>query len=814
MNDGRFTPESRRALELVQESAREFGHGYVGSEHLLLGLMREESGTAAKLLRAAGLTGEQLTAALLGCVGRGVPGNDPAQGLTVHACRAVEHAAEESARDGQGRVETTHLLVGLLRESRSMALRVLRAAGADPRVLLTLALRKLRELPRQTAAEPAGQAREELKSKFLRDFTVDLTQIAREGRLDPVIGREREVLRMIRILSRRTKNNPVLVGEPGVGKTAVVEELARRIVLGDVPDDLAGKRILSLDMAALVAGTKFRGEFEERFRHIFSDARKDGGVILFIDELHSIVGAGSAEGAIDAANILKPALSRGEVQVLGATTFDEYRRYIEKDAALERRFQCVQVGEPTEEEALRILRGLKGKYEAYHRIFISDAAVEAAVRLSRRYIHDRFLPDKAIDLMDEAASRARLQGESGLSDRRVLETRLTALEAEKAAASGCGGDAPACLREAEADFRRQLSEACASPAAEISVTEEDVAAVVSDWTGVPVCRLTADEGERLLHLEERLRRRVVGQEEALSAVSRAIRRSRMGLRDPKRPVGSFLFLGPTGVGKTELSRALAEELFGEEGAMIRIDMSEYTDRGTAARLIGSPPGYVGHEEGGQLTEAVRRRPYSVVLFDEVEKAHEEIWNVLLQVLEDGRITDSRGRTVDFKNTVIILTSNVGTERAALSARRLGFDASEGREQDAYRRMKTAAQEELRRTFRPEFLNRLDEILVFRLLREEDLRAVAEKLLEELRSRLADIPLRMTVEPSALDTLAHSAYDPRYGARPLRREIRSRVEDAIAEQLLSGTLRPGDEVALSGEAGELRLDAAVGAGRES
>ncbi|MGM9662904.1 MAG: ATP-dependent Clp protease ATP-binding subunit [Oscillospiraceae bacterium] len=809
MNDVSFTRECREALRFAQASARELGHGYVGSEHLLLGLMRREGCAASRLLREAGLTEKALTEALVSCVGRGVGGGDPAQGLTLHARQAVE-AAAKSAREYGAQVETLHLLLGLLKENGNMACRVLRMAKADPGGLYARALARLREASRRAPAAEnrTAPAREsDCKSKLLKEFTVDMNQLAREGRLDPVIGREAEVRRTVEILCRRTKNNPVLVGEPGVGKTAVAEELARRMALGEAPGELLGKRILSLDMAALIAGTKFRGEFEDRFRRLITDAKKDGGVILFVDELHNIVGAGNAEGAIDAANILKPALSRSELQIIGATTYQEYRRYIEKDAALERRFQSVQIREPSEEGTLQILRGLKGRYEDHHRLLITEEALTAAVRLSRRYIPDRFLPDKAIDLIDEASARVALRREERSGGERRLQRRLEQLRQEKQAALQ-SRDLAAVeqLSAVEEDFTLQLREereARADTPEEGRVREEDIASVVSEWTGIPAQRLTEDESRRLLGLEQRLQRRVVGQTAAVQAVARAIRRSRTGLKDPKRPVGSFLFLGPTGVGKTELSKALAEELFGEERAMIRLDMSEYMDRGTAARLIGSPPGYIGHEEGGQLTEQVRRRPYSVVLFDEVEKAHEEIWNILLQILEDGRVTDSHGREVDFRNTVIILTSNVGAAKAAGGLPALGFVQES--EEDAFRRMEKGAEEELRRTFRPEFLNRLDETLVFRPLTREDLRTVAEKLLGELGTRLREIPLGLTAEPAALAVLAERGYDERYGARPLRRLIRREVEDAVAERLLTGELRPGDSLRLSAEGGALRLE---------
>lgn len=796
MNDN-LTKDSREVLRFAQVAARELGHIYVGSEHLLLGLARKKDTAAAKLLEDAKLTERSLRSAVIGCVGRGAGGNDPAQGLSLHARGAVEEAAK-TAKEWGGRIEPLHLLLGLLKSGQNMACRVLRTAGADVNVLTVRVRCALRQSYGNTSSAEAAR---ENGSKLLRDFTVDMNQQAKEGKLDPVIGRDKELRRMVEILCRRTKNNPVLVGEPGVGKTAVVEELARRIVQGDAPAELLGKRVLSLDMASLIAGTKFRGEFEDRLRRIIADVKKDGGVILFIDELHNIVGAGNAEGAVDAANILKPPLSRGELQVIGATTFGEYRRYIEKDAALERRFQNVQIREPDEEGALRILQGLRSKYETHHHLTITDEALTAAVRLSKRCIPDRFLPDKAIDLVDEAAARRAISREEGFGNELTLQLRLQEIARDRTAAKRNFREIER-LGYVEQDFLRQMQEERQRREQERDyVGQEDIAAVVSDWTGIPVQKLTEDEGQRLLMLEERLRRRVVGQEEAISAIARAIRRSRTGLKDPKRPVGSFLFLGPTGVGKTELAKALAEQLFGDESAMLRFDMSEYMERGTAARLVGAPPGYVGHEDGGQLTERVRRRPYSVVLFDEVEKAHEEIWNLLLQILEDGCVTDSHGRTVDFRNAVLILTSNVGAQHSR-SPQLLGFAAET--EADSYERLRKGTEEELRRTFRPEFLNRLDETVVFRPLGEEGLRAVAEKLLRELARRMGEIPLTIAADGQAVNLLARRGYDPRYGARPLRRLIVREVEDVIAEGMLGGEILAGDNLCLTAEGETLRV----------
>ena len=639
------------------------------------------------------------------------------------------------------------------------------------------------------------------KRKFLEGYCISLNRKAKEGKLDPVIGRAEEIERVIQILNRRQKNNPCLIGEPGVGKTAIAEGLAQRIAAADVPEELLDKRVLSLDLSGMVAGTKYRGEFEERIKNTINEVKKAGNVILFIDELHTIVGAGSAEGAVDAANILKPALSRGEIRVIGATTLNEYRKYIEKDAALERRFQPVTVGEPSPEATLEILKGLRDKYEAHHHLTITDGALEAAVRLSRRYINDRFLPDKAIDLMDEAASQVRMAAESASPDLKDLEEKIAALHREKEeAVTAQDFEKAAQLRDIEKDYqeqveierdkwRKQMS------ANRGSVTEDDIAKVVAGWTGIPVTRLTQDESQRLLQLEKVLHERVVGQDEAVTAVAKAIRRSRVGLKDPKRPIGSFLFLGPTGVGKTELCKTLAEAMFGDENAMIRIDMSEYMEKHTVSRLVGSPPGYVGHEEGGQLTEKVRRKPYSVVLFDEIEKAHPDVWNILLQILEDGIVTDSQGRRVDFKNTIIVMTSNVGAKNITAADTPLGFDgsgeAAKRTEEERFARIKDAVMAELRQTFRPEFLNRIDEIIVFHQLTEENIRSIARRMLDTIGSRMAAQGITLQADDDAVAALAKDGFDPRYGARPLRRTLQTEVEDVVAEQMLDGKLQSGD-----------------------
>ena len=801
MRENKFTPRAEEALRLAQEAAEEMGHGYVGSEHLLLGLMREEEGIAHRVMTEYGLTDEMICSILQRTVGTGLAGAAPSQGLTPRAKSIVELAVSESIRTNCSYIGTEHLLMGILREGNNMALRVLRTVGVDPRKMYASVVKKLNESPRTVTSGAATSNKEEgKKSKALSEFTRDLNEAAREGKLDPVIGREQEVQRVIQILSRRTKNNPVLIGEPGVGKTAIAEGLAQRIVAADVPEELLDKKILSLDLSGMVAGTKYRGEFEERIKNTLAEVRQAGNVILFIDELHTIVGAGSAEGAVDAANIIKPALGRGEIRVIGATTLDEYRRYIEKDAALERRFQPVTVGEPTAETSVEILKGLRDKYEAHHKLTITDEAIEAAVMLSSRYINDRFLPDKAIDLMDEAASQVRMKAESASPDLKSLEEKIAALHREKAEAIAAQDfEKAAQLRDIEKNYTEQVEIERDKWHRQMqqnrgSVTADDIAAVVAGWTGIPVTRLTEDEGQRLLRLEDTLHERVVGQDEAVTAVAKAIRRGRVGLKDPKRPIGSFLFLGPTGVGKTELCKTLAEAMFGDENAMIRIDMSEYMEKHTVSRLIGSPPGYVGHEEGGQLTEKVRRKPYSVVLFDEIEKAHEDVWNILLQILEDGIVTDSQGRRVDFKNTVIVMTSNVGAKNiTAADTARLGFDGGEQENDEAKRfaRIREAVMAELKRTFRPEFLNRIDETIVFRQLDEEDIRKIARRMLEVTGGRMAQQGITLQADDDAVAALAKDGFDAQYGARPLRRAIQNTVEDAVAELMLEGKLVDGD-----------------------
>ena len=804
MSENKFTPRAEEALRLSQEAAEELGHGYVGSEHLLLGLIREEEGIAHRVLSEFGVTDEMVCSVLQRSVGHGVSGAAPSQGLTPRAKSVVELAVSEASRMGSGYIGTEHLLMGLLREGGNMGLRILRTIGVDPNKMYSAVLKKLNDA--SAKAVPSGgsaAARDGDKKvgKALAEFTRDLTEAARSGKLDPVIGREKEIQRVIQILSRRTKNNPVLIGEPGVGKTAIAEGLAERIASGDVPEELLDKRVLSLDLSGMVAGTKYRGEFEERIKNTLDEVKKDGNIILFIDELHTIVGAGSAEGAVDAANIIKPALGRGEIRVIGATTLNEYRKYIEKDAALERRFQPVTVGEPTPEATLEILKGLRDKYEAHHKLSITDEALEAAVQLSKRYIGDRFLPDKAIDLMDEAASQVRMDAESSSPDLKALEEKISTLHREKAEAIAAQDyEKAAQLRDIEKNYQDQVDierENWRKQMAQNrgSVTADDVAKVVAGWTGIPVTRLTEDESMRLLKLEEKLHQRVVGQDDAVAAVAKAIRRSRVGLKDPKRPIGSFLFLGPTGVGKTELCKTLAEAMFGDENAMVRIDMSEYMEKHTVSRLIGSPPGYVGHAEGGQLTEKVRRKPYSVVLFDEIEKAHEDVWNILLQILEDGIVTDSQGRRVDFKNTVIVMTSNVGAKNITAAESKLGFDGKEKDEKETeearFARIREAVMADLKRTFRPEFLNRIDEIIVFHQLTQDNIVQIARRMLDVTAGRMAQQGITLEAEDDAVAELAKDGFDPQYGARPLRRAIQNQVEDAVAEQMLEGSLKSGD-----------------------
>jgi ATP-dependent Clp protease ATP-binding subunit ClpC len=792
----RFTERAQRSLLLAQEEARRLDFNFVGTEHLLLGLIREGEGVAARALLALGVDLEKARAEVEKLVGRGSTPGASEIGLTPRAKKVVlELSAEEARHLGHNYIGTEHLILGLIREREGVAARVLENLGVD---LSRVRFQVVQQLGMPAQGQAGGQRRTGGRTPTLDQFGRDLNSLAEENKLDPVVGREREIERVIQILSRRTKNNPVLIGEPGVGKTAIAEGLAERIVQGKVPETLRDRRVVTLDLGALVAGSKYRGEFEDRLKKVMEEIRSAGNVILFIDEMHTIIGAGAAEGAIDASNILKPALARGELQVIGATTIDEYRKHVEKDAALERRFQPIMVEEPSVEEAVEILRGLRDRYEAHHRVKITDEALRAAVELSDRYVSDRFLPDKAIDLIDEAGSRVRLQAYVPPPAVRQLETRLEEVRKEKEAAiSGQEFEKAARLRDEEQSLREQLDQTKSDwqqrqVASQFVVGVDDVAQVVSSWTGIPVQRLKTEESERLLKLEEELHQRVVGQDEAVQAVARAIRRARSGLKDPRRPIGSFIFLGPTGVGKTELARALAEALFGDEDAMITIDMSEYMERHTTSRLVGAPPGYVGYEEGGQLTEAVRRRPYSVVLLDEIEKAHPEVFNVLLQVLEEGRLTEAKGRTVDFKNTVIIMTSNAGAERIQRGSGRLGFSRADDA-QESFERMKESVMEEVHRTFRPEFLNRVDDIIVFHPLTEEDLKAIVKILLRDVERRVRENGLELEVSDAACEFLVKRGYDPKFGARPLRRAIQRELEDRLSEAILGGGFPPGKRV---------------------
>jgi len=800
-----FSPSAETALRLAQESAAQLGHSYVGTEHLLLGVAREGRGPGARALAAAGLTAAGIQSALVSLIGAGTPGGLPAQGLTPRCREALELALAEASRRQALRADTGHLLAGLLKQTDSTAVKLLRTSGRDPRLLLGSVTGNL------GACEPARpperrRSEERVPTKLLDQFSRDLTALASSGQLDPVVGREREVRRVVEILARRRKNNPALIGEPGVGKTAVAEALALAIVNGQVPEDLAGRRLVALDLSSMVAGTKYRGEFEERVKNILAEVRRAGDVILFLDELHTIVGAGSAEGAIDAANILKPALGRGDLQVIGATTTQEYRRYIEKDAALERRFQPVQVDEPTPEAARAILTGLRPRYERHHRLVITDEALDAAVALSVRYLPDRRLPDKAVDLMDEAASRARLSAGELPKELRALEERVfDACRRKEAAIRRQDFENAAMYRDAEGDFRHTLEREKTllfRKGVQTAVSAQDVAAVVSGWTGVPVTAITQSEAQRLLNLEKVLHQRVVGQDKAVKLVARAVRRSRVGLKEPGRSVGCFLFLGPTGVGKTELCKALAQALFGTEDALIRFDMSEYMEQHTVSRLLGSPPGYVGHEEGGQLTQQVRKKPYSVVLFDEIEKAHSDVWNVLLQALEDGHITDAQGRRADLRSCVLILTSNLG---AHPSEGKLGFGNGEP-SADARVQRERACIRQAKRTFRPEFLNRLDELVVFQPLEERELTGIAERLLRSFGQRLEALGVTFQADETAAQALATAGFDREYGARPLRRVLRTQVEDPAAEMLLTGQLAAGGRLTVEGKEDKLMLRA--------
>lgn len=797
-----YTAKAKKAIDIATRISKSLHHSYIGTEHILLGLLKEGTGVASQVLADNGVEYDKVLELIEELI---APGNVVAvleDGLSPRAAHVLEVSKAEAARFHSEKIGTEHLLIAMIKETECVASRLLNTLSVNVQKMYVDTLIAMGEDVSQYKDEfqngKPGKRKNAEGTPSLDQFSRDLTELARDGKLDPVVGREAEIDRVIQILSRRSKNNPCLIGEPGVGKTAIVEGIAERIVGGMVPDTVLGKRVVSLDLSGIVAGSKYRGEFEERIKKVLAEVAKAGNVLLFIDEIHTIIGAGGAEGAIDASNILKPALARGEVQVIGATTIEEYRKYIEKDAALERRFQPVVVEEPTEEEAISILKGLRSQYESHHHVTITDEAVEAAVRLSARYINDRFLPDKAIDLMDEAAAKVRLH--VGGDPREAAELRREIAESQETLEQALSGGDLEAAREAQTK-RQELEEKLEKLNAKAkqggrrhhqTVGEDEIADVVSGWTKIPVKKLTEGEAARLKKLEATLHKRVIGQEEAVSAVAKAVRRGRVGLKDPKRPIGSFLFLGPTGVGKTEISKALAEAVFGQEQAMIRVDMSEYMEKHSVSKMIGSPPGYVGHEDGGQLSEKVRRNPYAVILFDEIEKAHPDVFNILLQVLDDGHITDSQGRKVDFKNTIIIMTSNAGAQ-AIVEPKKLGF-ASGNDEKQNYERMKGSVMEEVRRIFKPEFLNRIDETIVFRALNKDDMKQIVGLMTKELAKRCeTQLGITLVVRDAAKQYIVDKAYDPKYGARPLRRKIQDEIEDPLAEKLLDGSIRRGDEV---------------------
>ncbi|AFY32974.1 ATP-dependent Clp protease ATP-binding subunit [Calothrix sp. PCC 7507] len=791
----RFTEKAIKVIMLAQEEARRLGHNFVGTEQILLGLIGEGTGVAAKVLKSMGVNLKDARIEVEKIIGRGSGFVAVEIPFTPRAKRVLELSLEEARQLGHNYIGTEHLLLGLIREGEGVAARVLENLGVDLSKVRTQVIRMLGETAEVSATGQSGRT----KTPTLDEFGSNLTQMATDNKLDPVVGRAKEIERVIQILGRRTKNNPVLIGEPGVGKTAIAEGLASRIANKDVPDILEDKRVVTLDIGLLVAGTKYRGEFEERLKKIMDEIRSAGNVILVIDEVHTLIGAGAAEGAIDAANILKPALARGELQCIGATTLDEYRKHIERDAALERRFQPVMVGEPTVDETIEILHGLRERYEQHHKLKISDEALIAAAKLSDRYISDRYLPDKAIDLIDEAGSRVRLINSQLPPAAKELDKELRQILKEKDdAVRSQDFDKAGELRDREMEIKAEIraiaqskTNGASGDGVEPVVTEEDIAHIVASWTGVPVNKLTESESEKLLHMEDTLHQRLIGQEDAVKAVSRAIRRARVGLKNPNRPIASFVFSGPTGVGKTELAKSLASYFFGSEEAMIRLDMSEYMERHTVSKLIGSPPGYVGYNEGGQLTEAVRRRPYTVVLFDEIEKAHPDVFNMLLQILEDGRLTDAKGRTVDFKNTLLILTSNIGSKVIEKGGGGIGFEFGEDQSESQYNRIKTLVNEELKQYFRPEFLNRLDEIIVFRQLSKVEVTQIAEIMLKEVFGRLTEKGITLEVTDRFKERLITEGYSPSYGARPLRRAIMRLLEDSLAEEILSGRIKDGD-----------------------
>ncbi|MDJ0729515.1 MAG: ATP-dependent Clp protease ATP-binding subunit [Crocosphaera sp.] len=804
----RFTEKAIKVIMLAQEEARRLGHNFVGTEQILLGLIGEGTGVAAKVLKSMGVNLKDARIEVEKIIGRGSGFVAVEIPFTPRAKRVLELSLEEARQLGHNYIGTEHLLLGLIREGEGVAARVLENLGVNLSKVRTQVIRQLGETAEVAAG---GGTPGRTKTPTLDEFGSNLTQLAADGQLDPVVGRQKEIERVIQILGRRTKNNPVLIGEPGVGKTAIAEGLAQRIANKDIPDILEEKRVVTLDIGLLVAGTKYRGEFEERLKKIMDEIRQAGNVILVIDEVHTLIGAGAAEGAIDAANILKPALARGELQCIGATTLDEYRKHIERDAALERRFQPVMVGEPSVEETIEILFGLRERYEQHHKLKILDEALEAAAKLSDRYISDRYLPDKAIDLIDEAGSRVRLINSQLPPAAKELDKELrTILKQKDDAVRSQDFDRAGELRDQEMDIKEQIRSISTAKkgegeSAEPFVDAEEIAHIVASWTGVPVNKLTETESEKLLHMEDTLHQRLIGQEDAVKAVSRAIRRARVGLKNPNRPIASFVFSGPTGVGKTELTKALAAYFFGSEEAMIRLDMSEYMERHTVSKLIGSPPGYVGYNEGGQLTEAVRRRPYTVVLFDEIEKAHPDVFNMLLQILEDGRLTDAKGRTVDFKNTLLIMTSNIGSKVIEKGGGGLGFEFEDDQNEAQYNRIRNLVNEELKQYFRPEFLNRLDEIIVFRQLNKEEVKEISEILLKEVFARLTEKEITLQVTDKFKERLVEEGYNPAYGARPLRRAIMRLLEDVLAEEILSGRVGEGDIAVVDiGEDGKVKV----------